>query len=123
MKKEKILVVDDEETVRRLMDRVLSMEGYEVCTVQDGLAALDQLERNRFDLLLTDYKMPKMNGLELAEQVRSRFSSIPVLVVTAEQHLPDPRNDGIAGYIKKPFDPYKLLDLVRTVLGGAKDPD
>ncbi|MFP3927285.1 MAG: response regulator [Desulfobacteraceae bacterium] len=123
MEKERVLVVDDEEAVRRLMVRILSMEGYEVHTVQDGATALYHLEQKHFDLVVTDYKMPKMNGLEFAGQVRSRFPNLPIMVVTGDGEFPSPPHDGIAAYMKKPFNPYKLLDLVKKVLNQEANPD
>jgi CheY-like chemotaxis protein len=123
MEKERILVVDDEEAVRRLMVRILSMEGYEVHMVQDGATALCHLEQKHFDLVVTDYKMPKMNGLEFARRVRSRFPDLPIMVVTGDEEFPSPLHDGIAAYMKKPFNPYKLLDLVKRVLNQEVNPD
>ena len=69
---EKILVVDDEDMIRDLCYHILSAEGYQVATVSNGAAALEELERTPVDLLITDIKMPGMDGLELFERVKGR---------------------------------------------------
>src|SRR3989304_1302801 len=78
----KVLVVDDDPVVGRSFTRVLSKKGYVVVTAENGREAWDRIGREEYDLVFTDIKMPGMNGLEVAEQVKARRPWIPVVIVT-----------------------------------------
>ncbi len=81
----RLLVVDDSVTLRRIMASVLSDAGYEVDTAADGAEALDRAQRVSFDLLLTDFIMPRLNGYQLAQAIRSvpALRGLPVVLVSA----------------------------------------
>jgi CheY-like chemotaxis protein len=109
-----ILVVDDDDPIRALVASVLQDEGYQVATAATGEEALAALEQGRPLLVITDMRMPVMDGWEFAAELRARFDEqIPLLVMTAA-YDPEQRaaEIGASGTIGKPFD---LDDLVRAV--------
>ncbi|MGQ0552185.1 MAG: response regulator [Planctomycetota bacterium] len=115
-----VLVVDDDDSVARMVAAVLRRDGLEVAVAADGHAALAALETRPFDAVLTDMTMPGMNGLELARAADAAGCSAAFLVMSAfldpdtEQRLCDePR---IVGVLRKPFDIGRLLRDVRAVL-------
>jgi two-component system response regulator GlrR len=119
-KGKRILVVDDEKALRRLFASVLEMKGYVVETVEDGITALQHMERHDWDLLITDYCMPRMNGLKLTKQVRSRFPSVPILVVTGDGPCDELVKNGATACVGKPFTSDELLEIVKTILDRDK---
>ena len=94
MASERILIVDDEEGMRRLLGRVLSREGYETTTVASGAEALQHVARERFDLVVTDIKMPEMDGLELLAELKEYEPSLPIIVMTAYGTVENAVQDG-----------------------------
>ncbi|MGA7950082.1 MAG: response regulator, partial [Thiobacillaceae bacterium] len=79
----RILVVDDEEKMRRILELALMGMGHEVVQAADGQAALDQLADSAFDLVLTDLRMPRLDGMGLLQTLRERGENMPVIVLTA----------------------------------------
>jgi len=107
MAAEKVLIVDDEEGMRRLLGRVLSREGYETTTVGSGAEALQQLGSDQFDLVITDIQMPGMNGLELLREIKAFDPSLPIIVITAYgtvENAVEALRAGAYHYITKPFE-------------------
>lgn len=119
----RILIVDDEPHIRRLLATRLEAEGYEVFEARDGAEGLSRLDRDAPDLVLLDIMMPGQNGLEVLSSIRAHpsRSDVPVVILTAKGQDTD-RETAIAGgatdFITKPFSPMKLLGLIREVLGG-----
>jgi len=115
----KILLVDDEVELTDPLSRLLSREGYEVDVATEGTAGCELATRGSYDLLILDWMLPGMNGLEICREVRSRQDSTPVLFLTAKDTLDD-RVDGLdAGaddYLVKPFELRELLARVRALL-------
>lgn len=115
----KILLVDDEVELADPLSRLLSREGYEVDVVTDGEAGCDLASLGGYDLLILDWMLPGLSGLEICRRVRSRQDSTPVLFLTAKDTLND-RVDGLdAGaddYLVKPFELRELLARVRALL-------
>ncbi len=117
----RILVVDDEPSLRRLIDRYLSMEGYEVVCVADGSEALAEVELWIPDLIITDVMMPKMDGWNLVEQLRRKADLllVPIIYVTAlgggEDRIRGFRNGG-DDYLTKPFELEELHLRVERAL-------
>ncbi|MBU1936133.1 sigma-54 dependent transcriptional regulator [bacterium] len=112
---ERILVVDDEESMREFLAIVLGKEGYTVRTIEGGRKALDILEQESFSLLITDLRMPEMTGLELVEVARRRYPQMMVIVITAFASLEsaiEALRLGAADYIMKPFQ----VDEIRLVI-------
>jgi two-component system, chemotaxis family, chemotaxis protein CheY len=116
----KILAVDDSPSMRMLLRSALSAQGFDVSEAEDGLAALEWLESNSPNLLITDINMPRMDGFGLIEAVRaqSRFRDMPILVLTTEssdEKKAIARRAGATGWIVKPFDTEKLAAAIRRV--------
>src|SRR5579883_1642186 len=83
----RVLLVDDEEAVRRASARVLGAEGFEVVQAGDGREALGQLERGQFDVVVSDVMMPNMSGLDLLRTIRQRDLELPVILLTGMPNL------------------------------------
>jgi DNA-binding NtrC family response regulator len=118
MKKGRILVVDDEEIARRNLSHVLEREGYEVDCAQDGAAALALLAESEYRLVLTDLRMPGIDGLELLRQIKQRWPDTEVVMITAHANASSAVEAMTAGafyYVEKPF---RLPD-VRKIVGEA----
>ena len=115
----KILVVDDEEGARELFYTILSGEGYAVTLANDGEAALVQLKAEPFDLIITDIKMPVMDGLQLLQEIRKSGMNTDVIMVTAygevETYL-KAMSLGAAEYINKPIRIKELKRIVHKVI-------
>ena len=117
-----ILVVDDSASIRQMVEATLKTKGYQVTTASDGQAALDQCKTKRFDFVLTDQNMPRMDGLTLIKSLRqlSTYSRTPIVVLTTEASdamKAQGRAAGATGWMVKPFDPSKLLEVAAKVLG------
>lgn len=121
----KILVVDDDRGTRHILQKLLTADGYETAAAEDGMAALKALERKRFDLLLLDVWMPRMNGLEVLAKLRTRKSKPRVVVMTSDdapQTLLETVRENAFRYIHKPVEPADLLKTVRQVLAAPEIP-
>lgn len=118
MEKKRILIVDDEKTMRELLTLTLRTNRYAIHKAESGLAALHHLERHHCDLLITDYRMPQMDGLELTRQIRKRNPSIPILVISGDAPFLHLIRNGATACLAKPFDAHELLDMVRGLLVG-----
>ena len=118
-KKEKILVVDDEKIVRESLFHWFQEEGYQIETAEDGETALRIFDKNKFDLLLVDMKMPGMSGLELLAKVKEIDKDTIVILITAFASVPTAikaLKDGAYDYVTKPVDPDELEHLVKKAL-------
>ena len=106
MGKERILVVDDEETVREMVSKVINLIGHEVVTTGNGREALEILRSQPFSIMITDVKMPEMDGFELTKVVRDQFPGTPIICMTAHgtsYNYTDVVGVGATDYISKPF--------------------
>ncbi len=115
----RILVVDDEPAVRTLVAKTLAACDYEVETAEDGPSALERMKTTSYDLLITDLKMPGMDGLSVVREVR-RQSDLPIVILTGfstEASAIEALNMGVAGYITKPFRLQKVLAVAARALG------
>lgn len=117
-----ILTVDDSASIRQMVSFTLKGAGYEVAEAADGQEGLDKIKAKKYDLVLTDQNMPRMDGLSLIKALRSipQYSNVPVLMLTTESSDTMKSNGkaaGATGWLVKPFDPSKLLEVVRKVLG------
>ena len=116
---EKILVVDDEEAIREVVSTLLEGQGYHCSAVGNGRAALEHVEKNSLDLVLSDMVMPEMDGLKLLEWLRAHDQDIPVIMVTAMHDLStalEAIRRGAYDYILKPFEKDQLFLSVRRAL-------
>lgn len=119
MQKEKVLIIDDEDFILQLSKDILTKSHYEVKTTSDGREGIKLLEDDRFDLVLTDIKMPNINGLEVIRHIRSNNKEIPIIVVTGHGTLDiaiDSLRLGAQGFILKPFTPAELKTAVAEAL-------
>ena len=118
----RILVVDDSPSVRNLVKFVLTAQDYGVAEAEDGQEAWRMLQEERFDLVLTDYEMPHMEGPELVQRIReqARFDDMPVIMLTSrtgEESEVEILEGGADDYIIKPVEPLKVQVRVKKVLG------
>ena len=119
----RIFVVEDDIDLNRFVSSNLRNVGYDVVSCFDGLEALEKINETKCDLLLTDIMMPKMNGFELAESIRSTDKSTPIIFMTAKDDKPSKilgYNIGIDEYVTKPFDIDILLMTIKAILRRAK---
>lgn len=117
---EKILIVDDEFTIREVCARVLEKHGYKTAQAEDGLEALEKIEKQPFDIIITDINMPRMDGFGLIKQLKSRNSNTPVIVITGFTDVETAVNAMKAGaydYITKPFNLEDLLLKTNKCMG------
>jgi excisionase family DNA binding protein len=116
----RILVADDEETIRELLTKTLALAEYEVRTAGDGQAAIDLLRAERFHLLITDLHMPGVDGLAVVREARRLFPDLPVVIITgysSEASAIEAINLGVSGYLTKPFRVAKVLAVAAKALG------
>jgi len=119
MRKEKILIIDDEDFILQLSSDILKKSEYNVETASDGRQGIKLLESDRFDLILTDIKMPNINGLDVIRHVRVNNKEIPIIVITGHGTLDiaiDSLRLGAQGFILKPFTPAELRTAVTEAL-------
>lgn len=115
----KILVVDDEETLREMLFDALTIAQYEPIVAVDGADALIKLRENHIDLVVADINMPNINGLELLERLRESGNQVPVILLTAQTDRHDVSaglKTGADDYIKKPFGLEELILRIQAVL-------
>jgi len=118
MATEKILIVDDEEGMRRLLGRLLGREGYDTLTVPSAAEALRQVRGDTYDLVITDMKMPEMDGLQLLAEIKAYDPSLPVIAITAYgtvENAVQALRAGAYDYITKPFE----SDEIRLTVAKA----
>jgi CheY-like chemotaxis protein len=119
-----ILVVDDEKNTRELLREILLGEGYQVVEAEDGEKALEIIQKQKIDLIITDRSMPVLGGLELLQRLKRDRKSIPSLMISAygeEELWGAAIGQGARDYILKPFKAQDVLNVVRKVFsGGAK---
>ena len=117
--KSRVLVVDDEEALRTVLGSELSGEGYEVNTASDGDEAISMVQNKKFDLLLLDIKMPKVDGFEVLKFVKKNFPAIKVIMLTGFADLKnaiESKKLGAEDFVSKPYDLVDLLTTIERVL-------
>lgn len=118
-----ILVVEDNDNTRKLMQTVLSQNGYEPIPARDGLEALEVLDRKHVDLIVLDIMMPRMDGYEFTETLRASGCEIPILMVTAKEKPADKHKGFIIGtddYMVKPVDEEEMLLRIAALLRRSR---
>jgi len=122
-----ILVADDSATIRMIVQTALTQAGWKVLAAGDGRAALSLAEQESVDLVVSDWNMPVMGGLEFIRSLRasSRYACAPILVLTTEDDV-DSKNAarelGVSGWVHKPVDPELLVDMAAELLGQGASP-
>jgi DNA-binding NtrC family response regulator len=118
-KKSSILVVDDEDALRTVLSGELTNEGYDVRTAADGDEAIGELQKNLFDLVLLDIKMPRMNGFEVLKFVKEKHGKTKVVMLTGFADLKnaiESKKLGADDFVSKPYDLVDLLTTIERVL-------
>jgi len=116
----RVLVVDDESSIRELLAKTLALAEYDVDTAPDGRAALERLRLGHYDLLIADLKMPGMDGLTLIREAKRLKADMPVIIITGfstESSAIEAVNLGVAGYLTKPFRVPQVLAAAARALG------
>lgn len=114
-----ILVVDDEQIILRSCERILSPEGYSVDTATSAKDALSLLDKNLYDLIITDIKMPEMDGIEFMRQVRAKNPDINIVVITgypSQESIREALSLRIIDYLPKPFSPTHLIEVTNNAV-------
>lgn len=117
--KSRILVVDDEEALRTVLSTELNSEGYDVETASDGDEAISIVQNKKFDLLLLDIKMPKVDGFEVLKFVKKSFPAVKVIMLTGFADLKnaiESKKLGAEDFVSKPYDLVDLLTTIERVL-------
>ena len=119
----KILIVEDEKKIARIMELEITHAGYEVEVVYNGKEGIEKVKENNFDLLILDIMLPGLDGIEVCNKIRN-FSDIPIIMVTAKDSTQDKVNGldtGADDYITKPFEAEELMARIRAQLRRKKD--
>jgi chemosensory pili system protein ChpA (sensor histidine kinase/response regulator) len=124
-RKARVLLVDDSISVRKFVGQMLDKAGFEVATANDGAEALARLAEGRFDVVVTDLEMPRVNGYELLEDVRRRPATrdVPVVILTTRsgaKHQSLARRLGVSHYVTKPVVEESFVELIHSLAGGAE---
>jgi two-component system chemotaxis response regulator CheY len=124
-----VLIVDDQQPMRRTIADIMRSLGFsKLAYAEDGLMAWEKLNREDFGLVLLDWSMPRMSGIELLKKIRKseeKFADIPVLMITAEAdqaHVVEAIQSGVTNYIVKPFTPATLDKKLREILAKGVRP-
>jgi excisionase family DNA binding protein len=116
----RVLVVDDEASIRELLSKTLALAEYDVDTAPDGRAAIERLRLGHYDLLIADLKMPGLDGLSLIREAKRLTADLPVIIITGfstESSAIEAVNLGVAGYLTKPFRVPQVLAAAARALG------
>lgn len=119
MGKKKILVVDDEDILRMLIADTLEFEGYIIEEAENGQEGFKMIESNSYDLIILDYMMPEMTGMEVLEKIKPLNLTVPIVMLTAKAQQADrdlAHQNGAKYFMPKPFSPSELVDLVNEIL-------
>lgn len=114
-----ILVVDDEASIRNVLRDILEMEDYEVEEAKDGIEALAKVKTNKFDVIISDIKMPKMDGMDVLERIQILAPDIPVIMISGHGSIEtavDAVKKGAFDYIAKPLDMNRILITIRNAM-------
>ncbi|QOV10361.1 response regulator [Viridibacillus arvi] len=119
VKVKKILIVDDQQGIRLLLNEVFKKEGYETYLAANGLEALQYIDKIMMDCVLLDMKIPGMDGIEILKRINKQLPDLPVLMMTAYGELDlikEAEALGAKHYFTKPFDIYEVRDVVNKIL-------
>lgn len=118
-----ILLIEDEEKIARFMELELKYEGFDVAIASDGEEGYKKFSNEKFDLIILDLMLPKLNGLELCKKIK-KTSDIPIIMVTAKSDVADIVNGfeiGADDYLTKPFNMEELIARIKRFLKNKKD--
>ena len=120
--KQKIMVVDDSITIRKVSQRLLERNGYDVSTAKDGVDAIEQMQTIQPDLFLLDIEMPRMDGFELAAHIRNteKTKNLPIIMITSRtgaKHRERAEALSVNCYLGKPFQEAELMKEIQVLIG------
>ena len=121
--KDKILIIEDEDSILMALSDDLSLEGYEVSTATDGLDGLSKAKEDRYELIILDIMLPQISGFEVCKQLRQGGINTPILMLTAKSQEIDKvlgLELGADDYVTKPFSPRELIARVRAILRRSR---
>jgi len=119
MKTKDILLVDDDIDYLQLFSTILESEGFDVSTASGGINALETLKHNKFKMMITDFNMPEINGVELATKVKEQRSDMRIVLASGgdlSEIVEDAANAGISELFSKPIKLQKFLEVIRSSL-------
>ena len=124
MSKARILIVDDEPSIVKMVSKRLEVEGFDVLVAMDGQEGLDKAQTESPDLIVLDLMLPKVNGYEVCSQLKqdARYQKIPIMLFTAKTQAKDEqlgKECGANAYLRKPFQGKELIDTIRMLLAGG----
>lgn len=114
-----VLVIDDEKNIRLMLSKCLSSEGYSVSLAEDGLSGIDSFQKNKYDAVLLDMKMPGLDGMEVLQRLKEINQAIPIIMMTAFGTIESAVNAmklGAVDFMRKPFTPDVIRSEVKSVL-------
>lgn len=119
--KKTVLIVDDFESTRFILDFTLQNAGYKVLKADSGQNALNHLNGQKVDLVISDFNMPEMNGVELVKKIRAiqQYESIPILILSTEidkEVKAEAQKAGITAWVKKPFKMEEFLKIIKKAI-------
>ncbi len=118
-----ILVVDDEQVILDLFLRVLGTKGHKVTTAKDGYQAIEEVKKDRFDIIFLDIVMPGINGLETYRKIKELDPNVPTVMMTGysvEELIEQAMSEGVQGCLYKPFSIVEIIKTVEKVLEVKK---
>jgi two-component system response regulator AtoC len=116
---EKILIIDDNESVRYTLENLLEEAGFQVTTVEDGIKAIEEIKSKSYNIVICDMKLPKMDGIQIMKEIHKIDSDMPVIILTAYGDIKNAVKSikkGASDYLTKPFDNDEMVMTVRKVL-------
>ena len=119
MQRMRLLIVDDNEDIRNILHHLLQSKGYEIDEACDGVEALTLLQRHVYVLVITDYRMPRLNGLALLALIQERWKGLPVLLISSylsQEHEDLARRYGVYAILRKPLDHMRLFETVTAAV-------
>ena len=120
---QRILIIDDEAGIRDSLETLLTLEGFRVDLAGDGVAGLDQLTRNAYDLMLLDLALPGESGIDLLPRIKALVPDLPVIMITAYGtvgNVVDAIRAGASNFVQKPWDNEKLLADIRSAIARSR---
>jgi DNA-binding NtrC family response regulator len=117
----KILLVDDDQENLKALTLYLQLEGFMVEQAHDGFEALVKLDHENFDVVVSDIRMPRLNGVDLTKRIRYKLQSIPIVLMTGDPGFAAMEAiDGVMCLLLKPFMPGELVKIIRTAFDGRE---
>ena len=119
----KILIIDDERSIRNTLKDILEVEGYNIDGAENGFEALKSLEKNEYQVIFSDIKMPQMDGIELLQKIKEKEIESPVIMISGHGNIEtavDFIKKGAYDFIETPIDLNRLLIVVRNALNQKK---